>query len=417
MNVPQPLIVVTAWGTRGIGPLGALLLAVSLAFLCYWRLLHRRTPPPLRWTLLTSAAGLVVAWLAPVLFSSDVYAYAAYGEMSRIGLNPYAPVPAGTNDPILRAAQLQWGGSAFPICVYGPAFVALAAGIVTLFARLGALAQLDVFRAMASAALLLCGALAYPAYRGDSQNRRRAAAMLALNPIAIWCAAEGHNDAIALLVALLGFRVLQRHPNLAGALVGLSALVKLPGIAAAGALAIAQRRALPAAMSALVLTLVLSIALFAGIMLRIAPHGTYAPQASLQAIVAPVSPLFAVAAAIAVSALLARRGIVMLRTANVEGWIWLALAAWMLVPNPYPWYGIWLVATAALAPRSPAANVAILLSLTAMLRYLPDAIAMPPPAVGAIVGMIATLPLLGLVRTRSARAGVVPAIMSDSYDG
>ena len=72
------------------------------------------------------------------------------------------------------------------------------------------------------------------------------------------------------------------------------------------------------------------------------------------------------------------------------------LAAWVLVPNPYPWYGLWLVALAGLAPRSRAGAVAILLSLTALLRYVPDAIAIPSPPIGVALGIAAALPLLGL---------------------
>ncbi len=81
-----------------------------------------------------------------------------------------------------------------------------------------------------------------------------------------------------------------------------------------------------------------------------------------------------------------------------EGWIWLGLAAWVLVPNPYPWYGIWLVAAAALEPRSRAAGAAILLSLVALLRYIPDAVATPAPALSAALGVLAALPLLLLLR-------------------
>jgi hypothetical protein len=66
----------------------------------------------------------------------------------------------------------------------------------------------------------------------------------------------------------------------------------------------------------------------------------------------------------------------------------------VLIPNPYPWYGVWLLALAALAPRSRAATAALLLSFTALLRYIPDAVATPSPAEAAVLSVAATLPLL-----------------------
>jgi hypothetical protein len=332
----------------------------------------------------------------PVLFSSDVYAYAAYGEMARIGLNPYALAPADAADALVRAAQMQWV-TAFPICLYGPAFVALAKFLVTTLAPLGPLAQLDAFRVAASAAFLLCVPLAYCAFAGDRAQRLRAAATIGLNPAAIWCAAEGHNDALALAVVLAGFVLVRRRLLNAGTVVvALSSMIKPPGMAAAIGLAIVDRRARLGALAGIAIAVALSSALIAGVATQLAPHGTYAPQASLQAIFRPLGGFVSCAAALVAGALLARRGIALLRARFIEGWIWLGLAAWVLVPNPYPWYGLWLVALAGLAPRSRAGAVAILLSLTALLRYIPDAIAVPSPPLAVALGIAATLPLLGL---------------------
>lgn len=77
-----------------------------------------------------------------------------------------------------------------------------------------------------------------------------------------------------------------------------------------------------------------------------------------------------------------------------EGWIWLGIAAWVLVPNPYPWYGLWLVALAALAPHAPVGRGAILLSLTSVLRYIPDAAGTPHPPLSVALGIAAVLPLV-----------------------
>lgn len=383
-----------------------LLAAVASAY--YFRAIARTRPLRLTTLLLIAAGGLALAWLAPVLFSSDVYAYAAYGEMARIGLSPYARVYESP-DYIVRAAQAQWI-TAFPICVYGPAFVAFARTLVGVFAPFGLSAILDAFRFSASLAFLVCIPLAYRAFGGDRTARLRSAAAIALNPAAIWCAAEGHNDTIALAIVLLGFTLMRRRFTSGGAaVVALSALVKAPGAAAAVALAVSNRRARAGAIAGIAVAALFSWPLVAGIAENLAPHGTYAPQASLQAVFAPISPVLGWCVALAACALLALRGVRLLRRRSVEGWIWFGLAAWVLVPNPYPWYGIWLVALAALEPRSRAATVAIVLSLVSLLRYVPDAVATPSPPVAALLGILGALPLLALLPRG-------PGIMSDSYD-
>jgi hypothetical protein len=392
----QPLVVVTEWGARGIAPLLVLLAIAAFATLVYLRIVQRTGAVGLWEVVATSVAALAVAWLAPLLFSSDVYAYAAYGEMARLGLNPYAPSSLDASDPILRAAQWQWGG-ALPICVYGPGFVELARAVVAAFQTAGPRAQLDALRAIASLALPLCAVLAYGAFPGDRAARLRAAATIGLNPAAIWCSAEGHNDAIALAIALAGFALVRsRLYNAGAAIVACSAAIKLPGILAAAALPIVERRAFIGAALGIAATLAISSHLIAGVVTRLAPHGAYLPQASLQAVFAPVSPVLAWIAAAGVSALLAARGVALARRSANEGWIWLGLAVWVLGPNPYPWYAIWLVSLAALEPRSRAGTIALLLSFTAMLRYVPDAVATPAPPLAAALGLLAVLPLLAL---------------------
>jgi hypothetical protein len=365
-------------------------------------MLRRFTPMPLLGVVFASAAGMAVAACAPVLFSSDVYAYAAYGEMARLGMNPYAHPPAGIADPIIRAAQLQWI-TAFPICVYGPAFVAFARAAVTALGPLGFAAQLDAFRAAACVALVVCIVLAPWAYRGDRANRFRAAAAIGLNPVAIWSAAEGHNDAIALAVVLAGFAIARRSPAIGAAIAGLSASLKAPGAAAAIAYAFVNRRARIGALVGLAIAAIGLFPLFAGVAGDLAPHGRYAPSVSLQAAFAPLGAPLALAASLAVAALLAAGGVRRLRVRADEGWIWLALAAWSLIPNPYPWYGLWLAAVAGISPHSRTATVAIALSLTSVLRYVPDAVGAMPAPISVALAIVASLPLAALIPLRAVR--------------
>ncbi len=396
LNAPatQPLVVVTNWGTHGALLLGAFLAAMAVSAFLYRRALERAASFSLAGLIAIAFLALAAAWCVPVLFSSDVYAYAAYGELARLGLNPYAHAPSGVRDVLLQDAAWQWG-SAFPICVYGPAFVGLARAVVTAFAPLGTLAQLDALRALASAALLSCAPLAYAAFPGDRVARLRAAATIALNPVAIWCAAEGHNDAIALAIVLAGFALVRYELYGIGAtIVAFSGLVKLPGAVAAIALGSLERRARVGAAIGIVLAALFSIPLFIGIKSSFVPSAHYAAQVSLQGIVAPFSAPLALLVAAAACVILAASGIARLRKGSDEGWVWLGLAGWVLIPNPYPWYGVWLLALAALAPRSRAATAALLLSFTALLRYIPDAVATPSPAEAAVLSVAATLPLL-----------------------
>lgn len=397
----MPPVVATDWGAAGVPWLGGLTLAIAAAAFLYWRVLRRADPIPLGTLCTVVAIALAAASLAPVVFSSDVFAYAAYGEMARIGLNPYALAPQ-ISDELVRAAQRQWG-SAFPICLYGPAFVAFARVVVGTLAPLGPAAPVEGFRIAACVGFLLCVPISSLAFAGDRAARLRAAATIGLNPAAIWCAAEGHNDVLALAVVLTGFALARGgRVGIGAAIVALAATIKAPAAAAAVALATVESRARIGAIAGLALAIGASLPLFAGVATQLAPHGTYAPQASLQAIFAPLGPAAALAIAAVTGTLLARRGIAILQQERIEGWVWLALGAWVLIPNPYPWYGVWLVAVAALAPQSRAGRVAIVMSLTAVLRYLPDAIATPAPPFAVLLGVLATLPLLALVGHRPA---------------
>jgi hypothetical protein len=399
--ITQPIVVVTNWGAHGAALFATLLLAAAAGGVAYRNALLRADAFSLPGLIAIAALALAAAWCAPVLFSSDVYAYAAYGELARIGLNPYAHAAIAKSDALIGDAAWQWGGL-FPICVYGPLFVALASLVVAGLAPLGTLAQLQGLRAMASAAFLLCIPLAAAAFSGGRSTRMRAAATIGLNPVAIWCAAEGHNDALALAIVLAGFALMQRRLRGTGAaIVGLSALIKLPGALAAIALAIVDRRARIGAAAGVLVSALLSAPLITAVATQLAPHGQYAPQASLQAVVAPFGQILALLVALGAAAVLAARGVALVRRRQEEGWIWLGLAAWACIPNPYPWYGIWLIALAALAPATRASVVAILLSFTSLLRYAPDAIATPSSAASVALGVLATLPFVGLIPTRS----------------
>jgi hypothetical protein len=409
-GVAQPIAVVTAWNAFGAAALCVLLLAAAAATAAYARVCDLRAAwrSPVVVAVMVALA-LACAWCVPVVFSSDVYAYAVYGELARLGSDPYAHQPLPAGNAIFDAAVVQWGNPP-PTCVYGPAFVWIAAAIAGAAAAFRPVVALDGLRVLSSGALILCTFLASAAYRGKPSERLAAAAMLGLNPVVIWCAAEGHNDALTLAVVLAGFACARRGYAGAGAfLAACSGAMKLPGIVAALPLALANRRAWPGAVAGIAATLAISIPMFESVATRLAPRARYAPEASFQAIVesfarltfAPNgSPAVAWSLAIVAAVACALVALAMLRRSEPEGWTYLAASGWLLVPNPYPWYGIWLVAIAAAAPGTRGARALLALTLASMLRYFPDAAGTPSAFLSLCLGVVATLPFLLLLRRK-----------------
>ncbi len=418
-DLAQPLPVVTNWNAFGAAMLCVLVAGLALATAAYARV-RRMTSSATAESPVAIAAiaalSLACAWWLPVSFSSDVYAYAAYGELARLGVDPYAHSLLPSGNPIFDAAVAQWGNPP-PICVYGPPFVWIAAAVVGLTARFGTVFALDGLRALSSCGLVLCTLLAYAAYRGRRSERLMAAATIGLNPVILWCAAEGHNDTIALAVALAGFGCARRGFASVGAFVAAcSGAIKLPGIVAALPLIVANRRAWAGAAAGILVTLAVSVPIFAGVTTHLAPHARYAPEASFQAIVySLVRPVvsdrdvatvltWSVAAAASIGCALA--AVPMLRRRAPEGWTYLASAGWLLVPNPYPWYAVWLVAIAAVAPGTRGATVLLALGFASILRYVPDAVGVPGPYASTLLGVAATLPLL-LLAGRRKSSGII----------
>jgi len=412
-DLAQPLVVVTNWGAYGRTLFAVIFAMLAVATIAYFHVIRnlwdddeRYALTPL-WISVLAAVAAICAWLIPVLLSSDVYAYAAYGELMRLGHNPYAHLPLPAGDPIFDAAIWQWGNP-LPVCVYGPLFIVIAQGVVTSLHGFGVALQLDGLRAIATLALVLCTPLAFAAYPGTVFQRSVAALTIGLNPVALWCAVEGHNDAIALAVVLAGVALVRTgQPVAGGALAALAGAVKLPGIAGAIPAAMADVRARIGAAAGISITLALSVPLLHAVTTQLAPQGRFAPEASFEALVKPLTFIAVqddtVATAITwtIAALAAGacvlRGVARLRQTRAEGWLYVALGAWLLIPNPYPWYSLWLLPLAAAAPNTRSAAVALWLSLFSVLRYVPDAVGAPVPAGAAVLGAIATLPFLGLL--------------------
>ncbi|MDQ2873007.1 MAG: hypothetical protein M3R35_07770 [Candidatus Eremiobacteraeota bacterium] len=407
IDLAQPVPVVTYWQTFGSAMWLALFIAVAVGGWCYAAALRdalagtfARTHRAL-WAIgVASAAALVAAIAFPVIFSSDVYAYGAYGVMAQHSIDPYAHDVLRLHDPLVRAAIWQWSNPP-PVCVYGPLFVELARAVVTLLGGFGPAAQLLGLRVAASLALIACGPLLYAALRGYPSSQRIGAAIgITLNPIAIWSCAEGHNDALMLVVVLFGVTLVRSSKPLAGAFaIACSCLVKAPGIAAAFALAVYSwpvrgrfARVVAGAAIGTALTALIALPFEWGVRNVLVPHGHYTPQFSLQYLGSLIAGNYGIAAALIGIGALAIAGLRQTVMGRREGFALLALALWLVIPNPYPWYALWILPVAFASIGTRGSWAIIIASLAAVFRYLPDATTASSTSTNALV----TLCMLGI---------------------
>jgi hypothetical protein len=233
--------------------------------------------------------------------------------------------------------------------------------------------------------LIACAPLAYAAFQTFPRSRRLLAATgISLNPVAIWSCAEGHNDVIVLAIVLAGFAIAARSRTFAGTLtIALAALVKVPALVACAAFAVhtlkqpRQRvRVLYGAGLGALIVIGVATPLEYGVGVHLAPSGFYFPQFSPQYALAAILPVPVAAASVfALCGVLGLAGTRALYLGRADGAILIAFAAWFAIPNPYPWYALWILPVAFLA-RSRAASATwavIAATLLIVLRYYGDA--------------------------------------------
>jgi alpha-1,6-mannosyltransferase len=420
-DLAQPIPVVTGWQNFGAGLWALLAITVVVAAAATLAGLRCLRDPRLDARVAfaivgaTVLAALAAALSWPVMFSSDIYAYAAYGVEALRGLDPYAHPPMGASDPLIAAAAWQWGGT-FPICVYGGAFVAFARTIVAATHGQSPAATLLAFRLAACAAFAVASVALFAVWPRSDPRRLVVVAAFALNPVAVWSAAEGHNDVLMLALALVGAAAAVRWQLFGGGVViGLSSLIKAPGVVTATAVAwfvlLAFERKLRrllvgvavGGLAAAAVGLPRALALVT----EFGQHGRYAPQFSLQALAAAAARgLFAATAAPAVGiavALFACAGIglygaAQLRSRDGSGLAWIAIALWLAIPNPYPWYALWVLPVAALALERPPFAALWAATISIVLRYLPDAHGALPPDQQLVIAAVQLVPLIFALR-------------------
>jgi len=350
--------------------------------------------PGLAVSVAVAAVALACVFVCGLL-SADVWAYAAYGALLAHGVDPWshalrAADVAPLRDPLLDAALRAWDGS-LPRDVYGPLFTLPAALVVAAVRPFGPDGTVRALRVLAVLALFACVRLA-------AGTRPRLALLLAYHPVVVWSAVEGHNDALWLALVLLADRG-RNVPARLGALIAAAAVkaIALVPLAAALIRLPPARRAAAAAASGAILA-----AAYAPLAWSVLAHGFDRaggpPRISL--LHAPAlaawsgSPL-----PLVVGAVLALAGIVAVGRA-LRGRDLLAgsaLAGWLLLPAPEPWYALWLLPVIALAARTPAAAALLAASFTGLAGYVPEVAgtALREPALlGGTMLALYALPLL-----------------------
>jgi hypothetical protein len=413
-DLAQPLPVATAWGPFGARIFliwfgGVLASALALAALCLRAarrdgdLAEGRTGLAAVVACAALAIAAALAW--PCVLSSDVYAYAAYGDDMLRGIDSYARVAPRVHDAFLDAARWQWTKTSFPANVYGPVFTALAALAVAVTGGHAVAPTLWTLRALACVAFL-CAIVLFDALLASHERRRIRLAIFALNPVAVWSVAEGHNDAFVLLAALAGALALRRGRAVAaGVLFGATPLIKAIGLAAGPplwALLDAKDRGrfgVPFVVTALAVAawlLPMQLAALHGL----ARDGRYAPQFSLQGLIGPIP-------ALSLAGVLAIAGVRDLLARQTRGGVRLALALWLALPNAYPWYALWILPVAAAGAQTWETAALLGVTISVGLRYLPDAYGDLSTVPGALVALGELLPaalaLSALRRSKPAK--------------
>ncbi len=178
---------------------------------------------------LTLAAWALPLFVAPPLFSRDVYSYVAQGLLAHRGLNPYhfGPDALGAG-PLFDSLATAWRHTPSP---YGPLFVTLSNVIVGPAHSL--IAQVLAFRALSGIGLLASALLLVRLARELGANESLALWLGALSPLSLFSSvASAHNDSLMIALVLGGLLAWRRgHLHVAIGLIALGAAVKLPALA------------------------------------------------------------------------------------------------------------------------------------------------------------------------------------------
>jgi hypothetical protein len=332
---------------------GVVFTVLAIASVGYALIVHDAPAIPRRWLVGSGATSVLFALGWPLVYSADIYSYAAYGVEMLRGIDPYAAaVVTAVRVPTLIEPVRAWGGS-IPRDVGGPLFTALC-GIAAWLRE-----PVSVLRIVAVAAYVAC-------IRFWPEDDPRGAAFFGAHPVVVWSAAEGHNDVLAFAFVVLAWRTGGRIGwvfRFAAAITKAFAVIPL-----ALALAHVHRRRAGYTIAAAIL-IVAYLPVFAGLPHDIAGGGPKELRFSALGLAtlgtAPTSLRIlgaALAIGIVVCCFIRRR----------DGVSALVLAAWAVFPTPYPWWAIWLVAVIARNRPSPSWAALIAVTFGSVATYLPE---------------------------------------------
>jgi len=174
---------------------------------------------------LASIAGLNALFLlAPVLLSTDIFSYQAYGRMGALyAANPYLHGPSTIMlDPLYPFIGSKWVSTP---TAYGPLFTALSYPL----ARLDISASVVAYKSFAAVAYFATVGLVWNGARIRGLNPVRAAMLVGLNPLTVvWGLGGGHNDLVMLAPLAAGIYVLlENRQRTGGALIAVAMGIKL----------------------------------------------------------------------------------------------------------------------------------------------------------------------------------------------
>jgi alpha-1,6-mannosyltransferase len=213
------------FGHSGIDlELGGLIAVLSLMFVSYAMAIRAADQLSPRMVFVGVASLNALVLLAPLLMSTDVFSYVAYGRIGALyGANPYFHGPnAIAVDPAYPFIATRWAATP---TVYGPLFTALS----YLLAPLSLAWNVLAYKAIAAISSLVVVVVVWMAARLRDLDPVRAVVIVGLNPvILVYGVGGGHNDLLMLAILLVGVYVQLRGNRRAnGALIVAAAGVKL----------------------------------------------------------------------------------------------------------------------------------------------------------------------------------------------
>jgi hypothetical protein len=220
----------------------------------------RGARPPMRLIVVTAIVVVAVLTVLPPAGSTDALDYATYGRLLVLGHNPYIATPSLLRDmhnTFAHSVPREWSSQ---VSLYGP----FATFEQLIAAKLGGISMARIvfwLKLWNSAGFVAVAVILDRMLRANPAQRLRAHLLWTLNPLLLWdLIAAGHVDMLAAAAGLGGLLAIGRQgPDTrvrlwraatAGALIGVSADIKVNYILLAGGLAWALRRSPAALLSA-----------------------------------------------------------------------------------------------------------------------------------------------------------------------